>query len=126
MNRSMKRKVSNALLSLVLARGGSMPPSERTEARGVVRLLAPLALIACLLAAFVPADSGAADHTRGGVSGRRLFERETFGGNGRTCLTCHGRGPERYRPPRRRNGSWPIPTIRSFARTAATMGMAMG
>jgi hypothetical protein len=21
--------------------------------------------------------------------GRRLFERETFGGNGRTCLTCH-------------------------------------
>jgi hypothetical protein len=24
-------------------------------------------------------------------SGRRLFERETFGGNGRTCLTCHSR-----------------------------------
>lgn len=23
--------------------------------------------------------------------GRHLFERETFGGNGRTCLTCHGR-----------------------------------
>jgi cytochrome c peroxidase len=23
--------------------------------------------------------------------GKRLFERETFGGNGRTCLTCHGR-----------------------------------
>ncbi|MEO8185482.1 MAG: hypothetical protein ABI895_42275 [Deltaproteobacteria bacterium] len=23
--------------------------------------------------------------------GRRLFERETFGGNGRTCLTCHAR-----------------------------------
>lgn len=23
--------------------------------------------------------------------GQRLFERETFGGNGRTCLTCHGR-----------------------------------
>jgi hypothetical protein len=23
--------------------------------------------------------------------GRRLFERETFGGNGRTCLTCHSR-----------------------------------
>src|SRR5262245_38766957 len=22
-------------------------------------------------------------------SGRRLFERETFGGNGRTCSTCH-------------------------------------
>jgi cytochrome c peroxidase len=25
------------------------------------------------------------------VQGRRLFERETFGGNGRTCLTCHSR-----------------------------------
>jgi cytochrome c peroxidase len=24
--------------------------------------------------------------------GRRLFERETFGGNGRTCLHCHSRG----------------------------------
>lgn len=24
-------------------------------------------------------------------NGRRLFERETFGGNGRTCLTCHSR-----------------------------------
>lgn len=24
-------------------------------------------------------------------SGRQLFERETFGGNGRTCLTCHSR-----------------------------------
>ena len=23
--------------------------------------------------------------------GRRLFEKETFGGNGRTCLTCHSR-----------------------------------
>src|SRR5262245_38173057 len=25
------------------------------------------------------------------AEGRALFERETFGGNGRTCLTCHGR-----------------------------------
>ncbi|WP_280155525.1 cytochrome c peroxidase [Piscinibacter sp. XHJ-5] len=25
------------------------------------------------------------------AQGRRLFERETFGGNGRTCLTCHSR-----------------------------------
>ncbi|HVF86374.1 MAG TPA: hypothetical protein VM866_02240, partial [Pyrinomonadaceae bacterium] len=26
----------------------------------------------------------------GNRSGKRLFERETFGGNGRTCATCHG------------------------------------
>ena len=25
------------------------------------------------------------------AAGRRLFEQETFGGNGRTCLTCHSR-----------------------------------
>jgi hypothetical protein len=25
------------------------------------------------------------------LEGQRLFERETFGGNGRTCLTCHSR-----------------------------------
>lgn len=25
------------------------------------------------------------------LKGKRLFERETFDGNGRTCLTCHGR-----------------------------------
>ena len=32
---------------------------------------------------------GHGDDTR--EEGRRLFERETFGGNGRTCLTCHSR-----------------------------------
>jgi cytochrome c peroxidase len=26
---------------------------------------------------------------RGFLEGRRLFDKETFGGNGRTCLTCH-------------------------------------
>ena len=25
------------------------------------------------------------------LDGKRLFEQETFGGNGRTCLTCHSR-----------------------------------
>src|SRR5688572_13742816 len=26
-----------------------------------------------------------------GDAGKRLFEKETFGGNGRTCVTCHGK-----------------------------------
>ncbi len=74
-----------------------MTPSERMAARGVLRLLPPLALFVGLVAAIdalVPAataDSRDDDHLHGGVTGRRLFERETFGGNGRTCLTCHGR-----------------------------------
>ncbi len=33
------------------------------------------------------ARSKGGDHN----NGKRLFERETFGGNGRTCLTCHSR-----------------------------------
>jgi cytochrome c peroxidase len=42
-----------------------------------------------------PAPSGdereSIDHGLHVLVGRRLFERETFGGNGRTCLTCHSR-----------------------------------
>jgi hypothetical protein len=30
--------------------------------------------------------------------GRRLFEEETFGGNGRTCQSCHGRGSRTITP----------------------------
>jgi hypothetical protein len=30
--------------------------------------------------------------------GRRLFEEETFGGNGRTCQSCHGRGSRTISP----------------------------
>jgi hypothetical protein len=30
--------------------------------------------------------------------GRKLFEEETFGGNGRTCQTCHGRGSRTITP----------------------------
>ena len=45
-------------------------------------------------------DEGPADEALSGESAqalsqkkeaRRLFEQETFGGNGRTCLTCHSR-----------------------------------
>lgn len=34
------------------------------------------------------ADESTSHHVH---EGQRLFERETFGGNGRTCLTCHSR-----------------------------------
>jgi cytochrome c peroxidase len=71
---------------------------ERTAARCVLRSFGPLALFACLLAATLDSTSLAATaessdegHSRGRASGKRLFEQETFGGNGRTCLTCHSR-----------------------------------
>ena len=36
-------------------------------------------------------QGGALGLIRDLLEGRRLFERETFGGNGRTCETCHSR-----------------------------------
>ena len=33
--------------------------------------------------------------------GKRLFERETFGGNGRTCSTCHTSATGTISSPRR-------------------------
>ena len=52
--------------------------------------------LACLAVVMI-ARSGQAQNGNGGNSagnrndGKHLFERETFGGNGRTCLTCHSR-----------------------------------
>jgi len=60
-----------------------------------------VALLASLVTLFVGGrlsagtDSEAAADTKKGIesfhlsAGRRLFEKETFGGNGRTCLTWH-------------------------------------
>jgi cytochrome c peroxidase len=83
-------------------RGGAR--LEDTMARGKQRLwwwaLPAGALVAGLVTvtwgATLSADfgDGAASGIDDGVHllvGRRLFENETFGGNGRTCLTCHSR-----------------------------------
>ena len=36
-----------------------------------------------------PSSAGVAAPARNLLEGQRLFDEETFGGNGRTCLTCH-------------------------------------
>src|SRR5262245_16850266 len=36
-------------------------------------------------------DLGANQRQETRKDGQQLFERETFGGNGRTCVTCHSR-----------------------------------
>lgn len=46
-------------------------------------------LLAAIVACTVASSSGA-DSAQPQI-GRHLFERETFGGNGRTCVTCHSR-----------------------------------
>jgi len=56
----------------------------RTRSRVGVCTLVLLAVAAVSLAA-----QGSSVGVR--RDGQRLFERETFGGNGRTCLTCHSR-----------------------------------
>jgi cytochrome c peroxidase len=43
------------------------------------------------LVIFTPLRAASADPAEGSNGGRRLFEKETFGGNGRTCRTCHSR-----------------------------------
>lgn len=64
------------------------------------RLLMAVTLAAALLAgagwsyqASVEADDEHSQHAVAAAKkeARRLFEEETFGGNGRTCLTCHSR-----------------------------------
>ena len=53
----------------------------------------PALLIVSPLRVAVPAlsASSTSDPVTAGNAGRHLFERETFGGNGRTCRTCHSR-----------------------------------
>jgi hypothetical protein len=57
----------------------------------------PIIVILLFLAVVIGARSGpaqgeeAAPQVSRQRSGRHLFERETFGGNGRTCLICHSR-----------------------------------
>jgi len=57
---------------------------------------ASLAIALASLVLAIGLNAGVAAHEEDGLrypveSGRHLFERETFGGNGRTCLTCHSR-----------------------------------
>jgi cytochrome c peroxidase len=46
-------------------------------------------VVAGVLAAFVPSLVEAQNRNQLIERGRQLFENETFGGNGRTCATCH-------------------------------------
>ncbi|MEJ7604505.1 MAG: cytochrome c peroxidase [Kofleriaceae bacterium] len=47
-----------------------------------------LALVGCVDLDVETETSEASQESQ--VNGKQLFERETFGGNGRTCATCHG------------------------------------
>lgn len=59
------------------------------------RVSAAIALVGIGLSASAAfaSDHGHAHHGGGqqAANGRRAFERESFGGNGRTCLTCHSK-----------------------------------
>jgi cytochrome c peroxidase len=62
----------------------------------MIRTTAQLVALTVVIAAATVAGNGFFVSTRRGqdappaeLNGKKLFERETFGGNGRTCLTCH-------------------------------------
>ena len=48
------------------------------------------AVVTCATAIAVGASTGSGAGPGQVLEGKRLFEQETFGGNGRTCQTCHG------------------------------------
>jgi cytochrome c peroxidase len=59
------------------------------------RVAASSTLVALAITAAFAARLTAIDDEAGARlidPGKHTFERETFGGNGRTCLTCHSRG----------------------------------
>ena len=62
------------------ARGRMAVPARRNAARAVAAT--------GLTSGQVPPEAKALSEF---LEGQRLFEVETFGGNGRTCLTCHSR-----------------------------------
>jgi cytochrome c peroxidase len=56
--------------------------------------LSTLAMTAAVLALFLTTGvslSSQSNSVGNRMDGKHLFELETFGGNGRTCLTCHSR-----------------------------------
>jgi len=50
------------------------------------RILMVILILTCARSSFVRGQGNSVGERK---DGKRLFERETFGGNGRTCLTCH-------------------------------------
>ncbi|HEV8333957.1 MAG TPA: hypothetical protein VGQ22_21220 [Steroidobacteraceae bacterium] len=70
--------------------------SRTTSQRIAPLVLTALATVAC--SPLSPSLAGTLDETQAGseldgnkLHGRQLFEKETFGGNGRTCRTCHSK-----------------------------------
>jgi cytochrome c peroxidase len=78
-----------------------MPPIHESKTKKYIRIcigvLSALGLVMSLSNSAVRAQSGSyeasngtsANADRDAENGRRLFTEETFGGNGRTCRTCH-------------------------------------
>src|SRR6185436_16557322 len=61
--------------------------------RLAVGVLTPLVFSSVLVTVLSGQGPQATSNNQGNTkkTGQDLFERETFGGNGRTCLTCHSR-----------------------------------
>jgi len=82
-------------LASVSARSDSSPTQSngwfrnRGTRDGIAAVLAQRRLQQIPTSNALPAAASAAGVVRDLLEGRRLFDRETFGGNGRTCLTCH-------------------------------------
>lgn len=97
LTRSLSSSIVAASVALAACGGGgddAAPTAPATEADRAVALAATAGTDASLFDAELSALVGASKPALSFadlIKGKRLFERETFGGNGRTCLTCHSR-----------------------------------
>jgi len=109
-----------ALVSMALATLTAHDRLDVPQRRGWWQARSPLASVARVQAASQPSTAAqspraesVAQSLRDVFEGERLFDRETFDGNGRTCLTCHSRetgtvSPSDARARFRRNRNDPL------------------
>ena len=83
--------VASIALATLTAHGKSQEQHRRGWWQAPDRATAAARVAQPARTAFAAAPQSAVQPVRDLLEGARLFDRETFGGNGRTCLTCHSR-----------------------------------
>ena len=84
--------VASLALATLTAHGKPEVPRHRGWWQVPDRLNAAARVVQPARTSFAVAPQSAVQPVRDLLEGARLFDSETFGGNGRTCLTCHSLG----------------------------------
>ena len=96
-DKEMKKvRLLAAAVSLIVFAVSTLPVSAEKR-RAVVRPAGPTLSLDCKPSELAAAPAEECRRIRR-LEGQRLFEKETFGGNGRTCLTCHSNETGTFSP----------------------------